>query len=97
MDVVIDTNTWLKIIMMVAHFVPLSLQWPQDVFADKAVTLIMVRQKDIVFKPLWWKERDRSACGTWCSFGFVRGCCVGEWRSGLMSDIKALECDGGVS
>ena len=53
MDVVIDTNAWLKIVMMIAHFVPFRLQRLQDVVTDKAITFIVKRQKGVIFEPLW--------------------------------------------
>lgn len=58
MDVVIDTNTWLKVVMMVAHCVASSPQRAQDELADKAVTLIMVGQKDIILESLWMEGRQ---------------------------------------
>ena len=61
MDVVIDTHTWLKIVMVVADCVACSPQGRQDVLANESVTLIMVGQKNIILEALWRGRRDRSA------------------------------------
>lgn len=64
MDVVIDTHTWLKIVMVVADCVACSPQGRQDMLTDESVTLIMVGQKNVILEALWRGRRDRSTWGT---------------------------------
>ena len=77
MDVVIDTNTWLKVIMMVAHCIASSLQWAQDELADKTVTLIMVGQEDVILKPLCM-DGDKELVNSWHLYIWLSSKSVGD-------------------
>ena len=87
MDVVIDTNTWLKVIVMVAHCIASSPQRAQDELANKAVTLIVVGQKDVILKPLCIEGRQGT--GQLMSLGHT----VVKLIGGRQGDV----CTGGYS